>query len=69
MKFLAVIAASSAQFLAKNDLMSLNSRDAFGATRTAIFNEDVDFGTLPERALISRAAQNVYAPQLVRLDE
>ena len=49
--------------------MNLNSRDAFGAIRTDIFNEDVDFDTLPERALTSRAAQNVYSPQLIRLDE
>ena len=64
MKFLAAIATTSAF-----GLMNLNSRDAFGAIRTDIFNEDVDFDTLPERALTSRAAQNVYSPQLIRLDE
>ena len=53
-----------------DSMMNLNSRDAFGAIRTDIFNEDFDLDTLPERALTSRAAQNVYAQQnfLMQLD-
>ena len=53
------------------NLISLNSSDAFSAIRTDIFNEDVNFDTLSEHALTSRAAQNIYAERnfLMQLDE